>query len=534
MSINRNVNSKILIIDDEEQNILFLETLLVEAGFTNVFSVMDSREAVSWFRNLQPDIVLLDLSMPYRTGIEVMGDLDAEFPKHAVPILVLTADATRTSKHLALSLGATDYLSKPLDTIEVLLRVNNLLELRAGHVLLEERVRDRTVALERTMDELATAQQEAFDAYQVKDRFLANMSHEIRTPINGIIGLCSLMADETEDEDLAGKLNLVMTSGRLLAEFMDDILSNSTDSPGELSDALDEIQLWELVQESIALHEPMIALKELQVQVNEPENGIPLIWSREALLRQAVTVVVSHSVKHTQVGSIEIDLGWERVDKAVKVSILVRDSSLGAISVTSQALRAAGKGEPVIDPDNEFDLGFGLQNARRCLERIGGTLTISSSPVVGSQYLMSLVTPEYSESGSEPGVSGRKPKFPNVLLVDDTKINALVAGTLMERLGWTVTHVNDGAEAVKAFPLRDYSLVLMDIQMPVMGGVEAAGEIGKLIAANGSVAEIVAFTANGSANDIALYKSVGMKHLLRKPITIDSLRELLTTLDLVF
>jgi len=530
MTINQNYNSRILIIDDEEQNILFLETLLVEAGFTNVFSVMDPREAIFWFQDVQPDIILLDLSMPHRTGIEVMEDLEAEFPKHLTPILVLTADATRTTKHRALRMGATDYLSKPLDTIEALLRVNNLLELRAGHVLLEERVRDRTAALERTMDELASAQQETLDARQVKDRFLANMSHEVRTPINGIVGLCSLMAEETENVDLAGKLNLVVASGRQLAGFLDDILANSADGPGELSDAMEEIQLWELVQESIALHEPMIMLKELQVQVNEPEGGIPPFWCPDALLRQAVVVVISHSVKHTEIGAIEVDLGWERIDDRVNVTILVRDSSLGAISVTSQALRAAGQGEPAADVGSELDLGFGLKTARRCLERIGGTLTISSSPVVGSQYLITLLAQESSGSG----VERKEPKFPNVLLVEDTKLNAMVASTLMQRLGWKVTHVLNGAEAVKEFPLGDYDLVLMDIQMPVMGGVEAAREIGKIAEESGGAVEIVAFTANASEADIALYKSVGMEHLLRKPITIDNLRDLLNTLDLAF
>jgi DNA-binding response OmpR family regulator len=273
MRTNRNVNSKILVIDDEEQNILFLETLLVEAGFTNVFSIQDSREAVTWFKNLQPDIVLLDLSMPYRTGIEVMGDLEAEFPHHSVPILVLTADATRTSKHLALSMGATDYLSKPLDTIEVLLRVNNLLEIRAGQVLLEDRVRDRTAALERTMNELSVAQQETLSAWQVKDRFLANMSHEIRTPITGMIGLCSLMAEQVDDVDMERNLRLVMWSGGVLTRFLDDVLTISEDDSGGISDSQNEIHLWELVQESIALHEPLITLKDLRIHVNEPTPG---------------------------------------------------------------------------------------------------------------------------------------------------------------------------------------------------------------------------------------------------------------------
>lgn len=104
----------------------------------------------------------------------------------------------------------------------------------------------------------------------------------------------------------------------------------------------------------------------------------------------------------------------------------------------------------------------------------------------------------------------------------------------MERLGWTVTHVNNGAEAIEAFPLLDYALVLMDIQMPVMGGVEAANEIRKIANARGILTEVVAFTANASPDDIVLYESAGMAHLLQKPVTIDNVRELLHTLGLDF
>ena len=533
MKKSKDLAAKILIIDDEEPNVIFLETLLEEAGYTNVFSITDSREAVSWFRKVQPDILLLDLTMPYLNGFEVMERLALEYPEDSVPILVLTADATRSSKHLALKNGAVDYLSKPLDTVEVLLRISNHLELRSGRLLLEERVREQTAALERTTEELASAQRDASDAWQVKDRFLANMSHEIRTPINGIVGLCSLLAEEADSEELSIKLNLVVASCQQLAGFMDDVLDNSSEESSESAKPLDEIRLWELVQDSIALHEPLIALKELVVVVNEPDGGIPIFWSRESMLRQAVAVVVAHSVKHTEIGSIHIDLGWERLDEGIKVTILVRDSSLGAISVTSQALRAAGKADRAFDLPNELDLGFGLPTARRCLERIGGILEISSSPAVGSQYLISLQTQEGSNANKDT-TDAEAPKCLNVLLVEDTKLNALVARALMERLGWTVTHVNNGAEAIEAFPLLDYALVLMDIQMPVMGGVEAASEIRKIANARGILTEVVAFTANASPDDIVLYESAGMAHLLQKPVTIDNVRELLHTLGLDF
>ena len=151
---------KILIIDDEKANIRLLEMTLEDAGYDNVHSTTDSRESVMLFRSFQPDIVLLDLSMPYLDGFAVMQLLHAEMPDHEVPILVLTADALLATKHKALKEGARDFLSKPLDETEVLLRIKNLLESRFSHVLLEAKVQERTRDLEKRTQELEQSQLE--------------------------------------------------------------------------------------------------------------------------------------------------------------------------------------------------------------------------------------------------------------------------------------------------------------------------------------------------------------------------------------
>lgn len=135
---------KILIVDDEKANVRFLEIILQQAGYTNVYSTTDSRRTRALFQDIQPDILLLDLSMPHLDGFAVMAQLQPEMKGNPVPILVLTADASLPTKHKALKGGANDFLTKPLDEIEVLLRINNLLETRFHSVLLEARVRERT------------------------------------------------------------------------------------------------------------------------------------------------------------------------------------------------------------------------------------------------------------------------------------------------------------------------------------------------------------------------------------------------------
>jgi putative two-component system response regulator len=136
--------AKVLIVDDEKANIRFLEIVLQQAEYSDVCSTADSREALGLFQSFRPDIVLLDLSMPHLDGFAVMRQLRAEMNDHPTPILVLTADSTTKTRHRALKEGAQDFLTKPLDEVEVLLRIKNLLETHFHSVLLETKVGERT------------------------------------------------------------------------------------------------------------------------------------------------------------------------------------------------------------------------------------------------------------------------------------------------------------------------------------------------------------------------------------------------------
>ena len=147
---------KILIIDDEKANVRLLEIILERAGYANVYSTTDARQALLLFRSVQPDLILLDLAMPYRDGFAVMKDLQSEPTIDSVPILVLTADVRPSGKHKALAEGASDFLTKPLDEIEVLLRINSLLQTRFHRVLLEEKVREAQFFLQSTFDALSS------------------------------------------------------------------------------------------------------------------------------------------------------------------------------------------------------------------------------------------------------------------------------------------------------------------------------------------------------------------------------------------
>ena len=153
---------KILIVDDETANVALLKELLLEGGYIRIQSVTDARTALETFATFQPDLVLLDLMMPHIDGFGILEALRSEAESEAfLPVVVLTADVNEETKRRALTAGATDFLCKPFDHIEVLLRIRNLLESRRAHLLLdnqraafEDAVRERTSELRDTIAQL--------------------------------------------------------------------------------------------------------------------------------------------------------------------------------------------------------------------------------------------------------------------------------------------------------------------------------------------------------------------------------------------
>ena len=220
-------NAMILIVDDIESNIDILEDLLEESGYTNFQSTTDPRLVVGLFKSLNPDLILLDLMMPYLSGFDVMQQLEPLIPKEVYfPILVLTADINSETKLQALSGGAKDFLSKPFDLYEVRLRINNLLktrylyqQLENQNQILDEKVKERTFDLEQANLILYRANQELEVLDKAKSDFLKMINHEIRTPLNGILGFTGILKNEMESPELLEYLEYLEYSAKRLEAF---------------------------------------------------------------------------------------------------------------------------------------------------------------------------------------------------------------------------------------------------------------------------------------------------------------------------
>lgn len=220
-------NANILIVDDKISNIELLEDLLSQTGYVNIKSTTDPREVVGLYESFQPDLILLDLMMPYLSGYDVMDQLKSIISaKTYLPILVLTAKVSFETKLRALSGGAKDFLSKPFDLSEVVMRIKNLLETRYLHQMLEKqnknlesKVKERTKELEKANKELILANHELEVLEKAKLEFLNIISHEIRTPLNGIKGFTGILKTRIDSPQLLEYLQYLELSADRLQQF---------------------------------------------------------------------------------------------------------------------------------------------------------------------------------------------------------------------------------------------------------------------------------------------------------------------------
>ena len=328
-------SSKILIVDDNEANVEVLESMLLMEGYENILSTTDSRKVLELYLKFEPDLILLDLMMPYMSGFEVMEQLNRLTKEQTyLPILVLTADAAEATKKKALSTGASDFLSKPFDLVEVSLRIKNLLytnylysQVKNQNVILEDKVRERTQELETKNEQLLVALEKADAANRLKQAFLNYISHEIRTPLNGIVGFRSLLKDQSVSmEEKIDYIDIMQESSTRLintiTRFLDISLLHSGNMELHLSDLNPEL----LVYTAYEKYSAACAKKNIELEMNTdnlPENT--KVYSDEYKILKVFDNLVENAIKFTDGGSIVV--GCEQFNN--DIVFFVKDRGMG-------------------------------------------------------------------------------------------------------------------------------------------------------------------------------------------------------------
>ena len=381
---------------------------------------------------------------------------------------------------------------------------------------LQDAVRD--VSTRKAMEiELATARDAAVEAIAVKSDFLANMSHEIRTPLTAILGFSSLLTARSDlTETAMGHVKRVNGASKALLAIVNDILDFSKLEAGQMSISPSVVDVSELAQDAIAMFAPQAEEKSLWLEFEEVSSAPPLVLIDPDRVRQVLLNLIGNAIKFTDSGTVRLSMGYDP-DRGV-VRFEVQDTGSGMDEVQCQKLFQRFSQVDASSTRRHGGTGLGLAISKALVEAMDGDIGVTSVAGQGSTFYFEIQAPagtaarsaEVSFKGDDVNLSGIR-----VLLADDNASNRVLARLLLEQLGAEVTEVEDGQQVLSAAAQVPFDVILLDLHMPVMDGIEALRRLRADDGPNQNV-PVLAFTADSF--DSALDEGGGFDGIVGKPI----------------
>ena len=378
-------------------------------------------------------------------------------------------------------------------------------------------------AARRREEELADARRAAEAASAAKSAFLAAMSHEIRTPLNGVVGTAELLSGTALDEEQALYVQTIRDSGEVLLEMVNDVLDFSRIEAGRLELREGEVDLAAIARQVGDVVRPQLdaAGVTLELSVDPPP---PLLRGDAGRIRQVLTNLAGNAAKFTARGRVGIAVTvGEGPGPSAEARLVVTDTGPGIPRehhrrIFEEFAQVPRPGAPPVEGS-----GLGLAICRRLVAAMGGRIELRSAPGEGSTFTVTLPLPlaERPEEAAQ--------RHPRVLAAEDNRTNRLIFERMLAGLPIDLTVVEDGAQALEAFRKGGWSLVFLDISMPVMDGREAAEAMRAFEAATGAAPiPIVAMTAHVLADEVEAILASGIDEVLTKPLRKQTLQDAVT------
>lgn len=515
----------ILIVDDRPENLLVLEELLQQPGRTFIRAT-SGNEALRNVLKYPIGLILLDVQMPDMDGFEVVSLLKANPATRDIPVIFLTA-INKEEKYVLKGLegGAIDYLYKPLNPA-----------ITKAKIQVFEQLYQSQFQIKKTNRELTDLNGKLNDLNEQKNYLLGMAAHDLRNPVAVISQTSEILLLELEKSLTPEQVRFIeniQRSSHYMLHLLEDLLDVSKIEAGKLSLNIRLTDIHDLIVSSTELNGHLAEKKNIRIERREDIQTLH-VYLDPVKIEQVINNLLSNAIKFSPAGTT---IHMEATEDNNQLMVRIQDAGPGIPEHEKKKLFKAFQTTSVQATAGEKSTGLGLMISERIIRAHGGTIGVDSVPGRGSAFYFQLpvsLTGDIAEHPEtikvtetdltqQPAKPPDQPSGKIILVAEDDRLAQVIIKKMLDNLGYVAVVAENGEACVRILQENRVDLIFMDMNMPVMNGVEATRQIRKLSDDTKRQIPVIGLTASGIASEIETCLASGMNRCLKKPVMMHDL-----------